>query len=238
MEVWEHLEGLGADRVYRRLRPGRLQRRRPAPDRRRRAGRPPAPSRPDGPAGQHAVHPPALARAPPRLSLSRRARRRPDEDEAEDAERGHRAELDREAVAGAGLAEFAALARRRSGGRRGRRQTRPPTWAPTLIDPSAKVNTRLIRMSIPICPAIASSRRPRAMTKVAPRTPKIAPEAPALTVFGSKQQGDERARQERGEVEEDEARRPDRRLQQPAEDEQQVHVEADVDDADVDEAAR
>ena len=79
--------------------------------------------------------------------------------------------------------------------------------------------------------------RPRAMTKVAPARPKTAPEAPSVSAFGSSDQRPERAGEQRGEVEGEEARRSQRRLQQPPEEEEQEHVEADVDEAGVEEAA-
>ena len=89
----------------------------------------------------------------------------------------------------------------------------------------------------PIWPATASSLRPRAITKVAPRTPKIAPEAPALTVSGLNQRATNEPATQADEVDDDEAQRADRRLQQPPHEVEQQHVEADVGDADVDEAA-
>ena len=200
MEVWEHLEGLGADRVFAVAAQAAFS--------------DPGPRLIDGvelighllhpdlmdPPGQHPVHPPAQPAArraslAPHLGAPQPATASA-EDEAEHADRGHRAELDREAVRGAGLAERPCSP---ATIRRPQRTpaTRPPTWAPMLIAPSAKVKTRLKTIRKPIWPAIASRLRPRAMMKVAPRTPKIAPEAPALTVSGLNQQGDERARQQR-----------------------------------------
>ena len=79
--------------------------------------------------------------------------------------------------------------------------------------------------------------RPRAMTKTAPARPKTAPEAPTVRRVRLDDQRPEGAGEQRGEVEDEEARRPQRRLQQPPEDQQQEHVEADVDDAGVEEAA-
>ncbi len=55
--------------------------------------------------------------------------------------------------------------------------------------------------------------------------PKIAPEAPIVSAFGVEQEGAEGAAEERGDVEGDEPRRADRRLQQPAEEVERDHVE-------------
>ncbi len=57
-------------------------------------------------------------------------------------------------------------------------------------------------------------------------------------LVGVQQQGAERAREERDEVDGDEAGRADRGLEQRAEDEQREHVERDVDDPGVEEASR
>ena len=80
--------------------------------------------------------------------------------------------------------------------------------------------------------------RPRAITKAAAKRPKIAPDAPTVRVERDRQ-GDraEGAGEERGEVEGDEAGGADRGLEQSAEDEEGEHVEADVEQAGVEEAA-
>ena len=73
----------------------------------------------------------------------------------------------------------------------------------------------------PSSEAIASKPRPRAITKVAPKMPKIAPEAPTVSASGvGSSERAEGAGEQRGEVEGDEARRADRRLEQPAEEEE------------------
>ena len=86
---------------------------------------------------------------------------------------------------------------------------------------TAKLKTRLMTSRKPICAAIASMPRPRAITKVAPKRPKTAPEAPTVSAFGSSSRAPKRAGEQRGEVEDDEARRADRRLQQAAEEVEQ-----------------
>ena len=64
--------------------------------------------------------------------------------------------------------------------------------------------------------------RPRAITKVAPKMPKIAPEAPTVICRGSvSASAPKDAGEQRGEVEGDEARGADRRLEQAAEEEEQ-----------------
>ena len=107
-----------------------------------------------------------------------------------------------------------------------------------LIRGEAKLKTRLNTMRKPICPARASMPRPRAITKVAPARPNTAPEAPEREAVRVDQHHAEGSGQQRGEVEDEEARRPQRRLEQPAEEvQEQEHVEADVNDAGVEEAA-
>ena len=58
--------------------------------------------------------------------------------------------------------------------------TRPPRWPPTLIPLIPKVSARLIASRMPSWEAISLKPRPRAITKVAPKMPKIAPEAPTV----------------------------------------------------------
>ncbi len=76
-------------------------------------------------------------------------------------------------------------------------------------------------MRTPIEEASESMPRPRAITKVAPKMPKTAPEAPSVSASGREQQSAEGASEERGEVDGDEAWRADRRLEDPAEEEEQ-----------------
>ena len=62
--------------------------------------------------------------------------------------------------------------------------TSPPMWAPTLIPGTPKLKARLRRIRIPTEEASASTPRPRAITKVAARIPKTAPEAPIESESG------------------------------------------------------
>ena len=59
-------------------------------------------------------------------------------------------------------------------------------------------------------------RRARATTISAPKTPKIAVEAPSVGASRLEQQRAERARQQRGEVDRGEVQAPDRRLERSA----------------------
>ena len=54
-----------------------------------------------------------------------------------------------------------------------------------LIPRMPKVSARLISRMKPISEAIVFMPRPRAITKAAPKMPKIAPEAPTVTCPGS-----------------------------------------------------
>ena len=69
-------------------------------------------------------------------------------------------------------------------------------------------------------------------------SPKTAPDAPTVTAFGRQQQRAERAAEQRHEVDDAEAQLADRRLEQRAEEVQEVHVEREVQRAGVQEARR
>ena len=84
---------------------------------------------------------------------------------------------------------------------------------------------------------IGSTPRARCITNAAPMRPNTAPDAPTVTSLGESRRAPNEPAEQRREVEREEARVPERRLEhlpQPPED---VHVEADVDQAGVQEAA-
>ena len=79
--------------------------------------------------------------------------------------------------------------------------------------------------------------RERISTAAAPISPNTAPEAPTVSACGVDQERAERAPQQRREVQRGEAAGPEQRLEHLPQDPQQVHVEADVEEASVQEAA-
>ena len=128
--------------------------------------------------------------------------------------------------------------RRRSPGRRARPPTRPPRWPPMLIPRTAEgdrqvehAGSRRSRRRARRCRGRGRSRRSRRRS----RRPR--PEAPIVSASGLSRHRAEGAGEERGEVEGDEARRADPRLEHAPEEVEGEHVEADVDQAGVEEAA-
>ena len=78
--------------------------------------------------------------------------------------------------------------RRRGSSKRAERRppTRPPRWPPTLMSATPKVKRQVDHEQERRSPTRSALKpRPRAITKVAPKMPKIAPEAPTVSSCGS-----------------------------------------------------
>ena len=98
-------------------------------------------------------------------------------------------------------------------------------WPPMEIPGIEKVSTRLRTTKNPNCwRELLDTAASRDDEHPAIR-PKIAPEAPTVTVFGSSDEGAERAGDQGDEVDAEEAGRPDAGLEDAASDVEHVHVE-------------
>ena len=113
---------------------------------------------------------------------------------------------------------------------------RPPMWPPMAMPGMAKVSTRFRMRSIPMSERSTDMPRWRMPTTMAPSRPNAAPDAPTVSANGSAISAPAEPGQERGEVEQREPQRPDGALQHLAEDPDEPHVEAEVQEAGVREA--